>query len=111
MGKTATHAIVMARLLVTERGELADKGPHAFVVQIRSNANHETMPGVTAGDIGPKMGYNAVDNGFLRFDHVRVARDAMLMKHARVSSDGTYPPPPSRKPRTAPWCSCGQTLL
>jgi len=97
MGKTATHAIVMARLLVTERGELADKGPHAFVVQIRSNANHETMPGVTAGDIGPKMGYNAVDNGFLRFDHVRVARDAMLMKHARVSSDGTYTPPPVAK--------------
>ena len=94
MGKTATHAIVMARL-VTHRGE--DKGPHAFVVQIRANEDHATMPGVTAGDIGPKMGYNAVDNGFLRFDHVRVPRRAMLMKHAGMSKDGTYTPPPVAK--------------
>ena len=55
------------------------------------------MPGVTAGDIGPKMGYNAVDNGFLRFDHVRVPRRAMLMRHARVDEDGTYHPPPVAK--------------
>ena len=94
MGKTATHAIVMARL-ITHGGE--DKGPHAFVVQIRANEDHATMPGVTAGDIGPKMGYNAVDNGFLRFDHVRVPRRAMLMKHASVSKDGTYTPPPVAK--------------
>ena len=94
MGKTATHAIVMARL-ITPRGE--DKGPHAFVVQIRSNEDHATMPGVTAGDIGPKMGYNAVDNGFLRFDHVRVPRRAMLMKHSSMSKDGTYTPPPVAK--------------
>ena len=94
MGKTATHAIVMARL-ITHRGE--DKGPHAFVVQIRANENHATMPGVTAGDIGPKMGYNAVDNGYLRFDHVRVPRRAMLMKHAAMSKDGTYTPPPVAK--------------
>ena len=94
MGKTATHAIVMARL-VTHRGE--DKGPHAFVVQIRANEDHATMPGVTAGDIGPKMGYNAVDNGYLRFDHVRVPRRAMLMKHAAMAKDGTYTPPPVAK--------------
>ena len=97
MGKTSTHAIVMARLLVTENNKLMDKGPHAFVVQIRSNENHETMPGVTAGDIGPKMGYNAVDNGFLRFDHVRVNRNAMMMKHSQVDENGVYHPPPVAK--------------
>ena len=93
MGKTATHAVVMARLIT--KGE--DKGPHAFVVQIRRNEDHIAMPGVTAGDIGPKMGYNAVDNGFLRFDHVRVPRRAMLMRHSKVDEDGTYHPPPVAK--------------
>ena len=93
MGKTSTHAVVMARLIT--RGE--DKGPHAFIVQIRRNEDHQDMPGVTAGDIGPKMGYNAVDNGFLRFDHVRVPRRAMLMRHSRVDPDGTYHPPPVAK--------------
>jgi acyl-CoA oxidase len=89
MGKTATHAIVMARLLTKGK----DHGPHAFVVQIRRSEDHQAMPGVVVGDIGPKMGYNAVDNGFLRFDHVRVARRAMLMKHSIVEIDGTYQPP------------------
>jgi acyl-CoA oxidase len=65
MGKTATHAIVMARL-ITPRGE--DKGPHAFVVQIRSNEDHATMPGVTAGDIGPE---NGIQRRGQRFPSVR----------------------------------------
>ena len=37
-----------------------------------------------AGDIGPKFGYNGVDNGFLRFDHVLVPRAAMLAKYSKV---------------------------
>jgi hypothetical protein len=32
MGKTATHAVVMARLIVGGR----DHGPHAFIVQVSS---------------------------------------------------------------------------
>ena len=43
------------------------------------------------------MGYNAVDNGFLRFDHVRIPKDAMLMAHSKVLDDGTYIPPPVKK--------------
>jgi acyl-CoA oxidase len=93
MGKTSTHAVVMARLITHG----IDRGPHAFVVQIRRNEDHQAMPGVVAGDIGPKMGYNAVDNGFLRFDHVRVPRRAMLMRHSKVDADGTFHPPPVAK--------------
>ena len=40
--------------------------------------------GVTVGDIGLKFGYEMLDNGFLRFDHVRIPRDQMLMKNAQV---------------------------
>lgn len=31
--------------------------------------------------------------GFLRFDHVRIPRRNMLMKHSKVDKDGTYHPP------------------
>jgi alkylation response protein AidB-like acyl-CoA dehydrogenase len=41
--------------------------------------------GVTVGDIGPKMGYNAIDNGFLRLDNVRIPRENMLMKNSKVT--------------------------
>lgn len=33
-----------------------DYGPHGFIVQIRSLATHQPLPGVTVGDIGPKFG-------------------------------------------------------
>ena len=68
LGKTATHVVLMARLFIGGR----DYGPHSFVVQIRDLDTHRPLPGVTVGDIGAKMGYNGVDNGFLSFDHVRI---------------------------------------
>lgn len=40
--------------------------------------------GVTVGDIGPKMGFDSTDNGFLRLDHVRVPRENMLSRFAQV---------------------------
>jgi alkylation response protein AidB-like acyl-CoA dehydrogenase len=59
-------------------------GVHAFVVPIRSLVDHMPLPGITVGDIGPKLGTDSNDNGFLRFDHVRVPRDHMLMGFAKV---------------------------
>jgi acyl-CoA oxidase len=89
LGKTSTHAVVMARLITRGR----DHGPHTFLVQLRSTEDHRSLPGITLFDIGPKMGYATIDNGALRFDHVRIPRDQMLMKNARVERDGTYVPP------------------
>lgn len=43
-----------------------------------------TIAGVTVGDIGPKFGYDETDNGFLKFDKVRIPRVNMLMKYAQV---------------------------
>ena len=33
---------------------------------------HLPLQGITVGDIGPKFGYNGVDNGFLIFDRARI---------------------------------------
>lgn len=40
--------------------------------------------GVTAGDIGPKMDFEYIDNGFLQLDHVRIPRENMLSRFAQV---------------------------
>ena len=37
------------------------------------------------GDIGPKLGLNYVDNGFLILKNVRIPRENMLMGNASVS--------------------------
>uniref|UniRef100_V5GK88 Putative peroxisomal acyl-coa oxidase n=1 Tax=Ixodes ricinus TaxID=34613 RepID=V5GK88_IXORI len=68
-----------------------------FMVQIRSMENHEPLPGTTVGEIGPKMGMRAADNGFLKLDHVRIPRENMLMKNAQVTKEGDYIKPASDK--------------
>lgn len=60
-----------------------------FIVQLRSLEDHSPLPGITVGDIGMKFGngaYNTMDNGVLRFDHVRIPRNQMLMRYAIVSA-------------------------
>ena len=42
------------------------------------------MPGIIVGEIGPKLGMNTNDNGYLGFNSVRIPRDQMLMKHSQV---------------------------
>lgn len=42
-------------------------------------------PGVVVGDIGPKFGFDEVDNGFLKLENVRVPRENMLMRFAKVT--------------------------
>lgn len=86
LGKVATHALVQARLILGEK----DYGIHAFIVQVRNLENHFPLPGITVGNIGTKYGNNAVDNGFLRFDHVRIDRKNMLMRMAEVTKEGNY---------------------
>lgn len=75
-----------------------DYGPHGFVVQIRDMDSHRPLRGIAIGDIGPKAGYNGVDNGFMSFDHVRVPRAAMLMRFSQVRYAASH--------RTAPQAAC-----
>ncbi|TMW88724.1 hypothetical protein EJD97_018193 [Solanum chilense] len=89
LGKVSTHAIVYARLITDGK----DHGINGFIVQLRSLEDHKPLPGITVGDIGTKFGngaYNTMDNGVLRFDHVRIPRDQMLMRVAQVTKDGKY---------------------
>ncbi|CAO0794064.1 unnamed protein product [Mucor circinelloides] len=94
LGKAANHAIVMARLITDGK----DLGPHPFCVQIRSFEDHTPLPGITVGDIGPKFGFNTVDNGFIMFDHYRIPHVAFLAKYSQVKAGtGEYSKPPNAK--------------
>lgn len=42
-------------------------------------------------------GYIAVDNGYARFDHVRIPKENMLSRFAQVTEDGAYIRPPHAK--------------
>jgi acyl-CoA oxidase len=39
--------------------------------------------------VGTKLGYNAVDNGFLRFNQVRIPRGQHLCRFFHVDKDGS----------------------
>jgi len=91
LGKTANHALVMAQLYTQGKCH----GVQPFIVQIRDLKTHEPLPGITVGDIGPKFGYATMDNGFLRFSHVRIPRENMVMRNAKVEKDGRFVKSPS----------------
>ncbi|KAK6478137.1 peroxisomal acyl-coenzyme A oxidase 1 isoform X1 [Huso huso] len=93
LGKTSNHAIVLAQLYT--QGQC--RGLHPFIVPIRAMGTHEPLPGVVVGDIGPKFGFDEVDNGFLKLENVRIPRMNMLMKYSKVAPDGSYVKPPSDK--------------
>ncbi|KAK7893739.1 hypothetical protein LTR67_006440 [Exophiala xenobiotica] len=80
LGKVANHAVVMAQLFINGK----NYGPHPFVVQIRDLKTHEPLPNIHVGDIGPKFGYNTMDNGFLLFKGVKIPHVNMLARFSRV---------------------------
>ena len=80
LGRTANHAVVMAQLIINGKSH----GPHPFVVQIRDLETHEPLKNVYVGDIGPKFGYNTMDNGYLLFNKVKVPHISMLARFSSV---------------------------
>lgn len=74
MGRTATHAIVVAQLMLPVSGsetEYKSHGPHPFIVQIRDLRTHQPPESIVVGDIGPKYGYTSMDNGYMLFNNHR----------------------------------------
>ncbi|GAA6046781.1 hypothetical protein JCM3770_005640 [Rhodotorula araucariae] len=97
LGVLATHGVVQARLFLKGK----DYGPHLFLLQLRSLEDHSLMPGIEAGEIGPKVhsAMGSVDNGWARFSSVRLPRSQMLSRFAAVDpkDGGTYVKPPHAK--------------
>ena len=86
-------AAVFAQLITTaDNGEDLHHGVHCLLVPIRDEAGND-LPGVTTTDHGHKGGLLGVDNGRIRFDQVRVPREALLDRFGTVDEDGRYSSP------------------
>eukprot|EP00729_Bicosta_minor_P007010 gene7010-26127_t len=95
LGRTATHAVVHCRVRVPARkgisnGVYKDFGPKPFLVQLRDLSTHVNLPGIETGDIGPTMGLVAIEEGYARFNKVRVPVEAMLARYQQVTREGEY---------------------
>lgn len=84
LGKMATHAVFHARLII--KGD--SYGVHAFIAKIRNMETHLPLKGLEIGDIGPKYGYFAKDNGYMIFKNFRIPRKALLSRYISCSKDG-----------------------
>lgn len=87
MGQTATHAVVFAQLK-TPDGQV--HGLHSFLTPIRDPKTLLPFTGVKIGDMGPKIGLNGVDNGFLLFDNYRISKAYLMNRNADVTPEGQY---------------------
>lgn len=75
-----------------------DHGVHAFIVPLRDDSGN-CLPGVEIHDCGYKVGLNGVDNGAIKFSHVRVPRVNLLDRFASVDRSGKYSSPLSSEVR------------
>jgi acyl-CoA oxidase len=71
-------------------------GVQPFIVPLRDSDNHKPLKGIIIGEIGNKVGFNAVNNGFLGFNQVRIPLKNMLMKFAKVLENGEFIKPKSQ---------------
>lgn len=81
LGMHCTHAAIFAQLVIDKK----KYGIHCFLVPVRDPKTFKTLPGVEAGDIGPKQGFNTKDNGYVIFNNTTIPRKNMLMKYHVVS--------------------------
>ncbi|PVU94900.1 hypothetical protein BB561_002193 [Smittium simulii] len=95
LGIAATHACVMAQLIVKQK----NIGVYPVIVPIRDPITFKPLPNVNVGDIGPKMGFTTVDNGFVNFQKVRVPRFNVLQRYISISRTGIVTRPENIDPR------------
>lgn len=85
LGVLGSHALVFAQTIVDGN----NYGVNSFLVQIRDKNSHRPLPGIEVGDIGPKFGFEAKDNGYLLMNQVRIPRNNLLSRYFDVAKDGS----------------------
>lgn len=86
LGFFCTHALFQARLIIDGKNH----GVQSFVCQIRDLDDHKPLKGLEVGDIGPKYGFAAKDNGYLIFNNFKIPRTALLSRFVQCTRDGKF---------------------
>jgi len=84
LGILCTHVITQAQLIVDGKSH----GLQTFILQIRDPKTLKPLEGIIAGDLGPKLGFKAVDNGYLEFADFEAPLDSLLCRYIQVDSQG-----------------------
>ncbi|EJP62424.1 acyl-coenzyme A oxidase [Beauveria bassiana ARSEF 2860] len=90
LGRTANHAILMAQLMVPDpkrEGQYISHGPQAFIAQIRDLKTNLPLEGVVIGDIGVKIGFTSMDNGYMLFNQFRIPHSALLSRYVQLDPE------------------------
>jgi acyl-CoA oxidase len=74
----ANYAIVFAQTLIKGK----NYGVHPFLVQIKDK-DYNWLPGIEGGDIGPKIGFHAKENGFIWIRHHDVHQIAHQLRYSQ----------------------------
>ena len=87
LGQNATHAVVFAQLYTPDG---VCHGLHSFLVPVRHPDTLLPYPGLIIGDMGPKIGLEGIDNGFMQFKNYRIDKSALINRKVCISEDGKY---------------------
>lgn len=60
------------------------------MVPTRSRVDHSVFPGIKIGDMGTKLGYGAIDNGWMKFDNYKIPRTALLSRFVSIDKEGAF---------------------
>ncbi|KAG0248164.1 hypothetical protein BG011_000410, partial [Mortierella polycephala] len=93
LAQTSNFCAIYCRLILHGK----DYGVHPFLLQIRAHETHAPMPGIELGNLGNKIGFNTIDNGFMRVSKVRIPRQQMMMRNSSVTREGQYVPAKNAK--------------
>lgn len=72
------------------------QGLHAVLVPLKdyvvnSNSDKNTLyPGISIQDMGPKLGLNGIDNGYIKFNKVEVPVGNLLNRYGGFNEKGDY---------------------
>lgn len=83
-GLFATHCVLQAKTIVKGK----NIGIQTFILPMR-DLHLNNLPGIESGDIGPKIGFLKVDNGYLKINNVEIPRESMLSRYVQVQPNGT----------------------
>jgi acyl-CoA oxidase len=60
------------------------------LVPIRDPKTLLPFKGVQIGDMGPKIGLNGLDNGFMSFNNYRIPKQSLLNRNVMLKENGEY---------------------